>query len=104
MDSRTKYENVHLDDHEEAGSNTEVDESLTGDEKRWHEQDFQMPQKRTRCSRLLSALRGGFNTVLLLAILGLLVRQQLQTAPRNQWDFGADFTGVAPPGAYRHWL
>lgn len=94
--SQPKYDNVPLEDHDEAGSNTEVDESLMGDEKKWHEHDFQTQRKRSARCRVISALRSGANTLLLLAILGLLVRQQLQTPPRNQWDFGGDFTGVAP--------
>jgi hypothetical protein len=104
MDSQPKYENVQLEDHDEAGSNTEVEDSLMGDEKKWHEHDFQRSQKRSRRCKLLSALRAGCNTILLLAILGLLVLQQLRTTPRNQWDFGGDFTGVAPGCVYRHEL
>ncbi|KAB5582296.1 hypothetical protein GE09DRAFT_263226 [Coniochaeta sp. 2T2.1] len=96
--SQPKYDNVPLEDHDEAGSSTEVDESLMGDEKKWHEADFQTQtqRKRSKRSRLLSTLRSGVNTVLLLAILGLLVRQQFQSAPKNKWEVGGDFTGVAP--------
>lgn len=99
MESQAKYENVHLDDHDEAGSSTEVEESLIGDEKKWHDEDFQRPQRRSRRSRLFSALLAGrwfLDTILLFAILGLVVRQQLQTPPRNKWSFGGDIAGVAP--------
>jgi len=92
--SQPKYDNVPLEDQDEAGSSTEVDESLMGDEKKWHEHDFQPRRKRSTRSRMISALRSGVNTLLLLATLGLLVRQQLQTAPTL--EVGSDFTGFAP--------
>jgi hypothetical protein len=92
--SQPKYDNVPLDDHDEAGSNTEVDESLMGDEKKWHEEDFQPRRKKSARCRIISALRSGVNTLLLLAVLGLLIRQQLQKAPTL--EVGSDFTGFVP--------
>jgi hypothetical protein len=94
--SQPKYDNVPLEDHDEAGSNTEVDESLMGDEKKWHEHDFQTQRKRSGRSRLMSVLGSGVNTVLLLAILGLLVRQQLWSTSKDLLEIGSDFTGFAP--------
>lgn len=93
---QSKYDNVPLEDHDEAGSHTEVEESLLGDEKKWNDNDFQRPQRQSTQSRIISALRSGVNTLLLLAILGLVLRQQLQTTAKNLWDFGGDFTGFAP--------
>jgi hypothetical protein len=95
-----EYENVPIEDHDEAGSNTEVDESLMGDEKKWQEQDFQTRRKRpSLLKRILSVLRSGVNTLLLLVILGLLVVQQLRAAPTL--EVGSDFTGFAPKFAPR---
>lgn len=94
--SQPQYDNVPLEDHDDAGSNTEVDESLMGDEKKWHEPDFQTQRKRSARSRIISALRSGINTILLLAILGLLALQQFRAAPKNLLEIGSDFTGFAP--------
>ena len=96
---RHKYENIQLtsDDHDE--SSTEVDESLMGDEKQWDGEHMQSLSKRQRRSRLLSALsscRWIVDTLLLLVILGLLVREQLRKRPVNPWDFTGDMTGVGP--------
>lgn len=100
MASQPKYENVQLDDHDEAGSTTDVeDSSLMGDEKKWQDQGFEGRPKRAKRSRLLSILQTGrwcLDTVLLLAILGLLVRQQLSTPQTVRLEVGSDFTGVAP--------
>lgn len=99
MDSQTKYENVHLDDHDEAESHTEIEESLMGDEKKWHDPEFQRLARQSKRSTSLSTLWSGrwfIDTILLLTILGLLIRQELRPPPENQWDFGGDFTGVAP--------
>ncbi|EFW99466.1 hypothetical protein CMQ_7834 [Grosmannia clavigera kw1407] len=107
-----------LDDrHSNSGSSrsshTEVAESLLGE--KWQksrdhgssdedEDDVEaLAQNARLCRRsqsaLFSWLRWGLDTVLLLAILGLVVCQQRQqqssTAP-GRWDFGGDFTGVGP--------
>ena len=94
-----KYENIHLtgDDHDE--SSTEVDESLMGDEKQWQGENIQTLRKRQRRSRFMSILgscRWILDTLLLLIILGLLVREQLRAKSINPWDFTGDLTGVAP--------
>ncbi len=97
MGSKTGYETVQLhDEHDD--SSTEVDESLLGDEK---QQPRRRPAKerRRRLARLLSPLRWAIDTALLLAILGLLVRDRRLRAgepPVDRWDFGQDFTGVGP--------
>ena len=100
MEPMHQYESVEeLDKYDEARSSTEVDESLMGDEKQWHhQQSRQQPTRRPR-SRVRSILwssRWVIDTLLLLAILGLLVRDQLRKPDVNQWDFGGDFTGVGP--------
>jgi hypothetical protein len=102
ISSQPKYEEVHLDDHDEAGSNTEVEDSLMGDEKKWHDGEYQRSQspqrrKRNRCVSALWSGRWFLDTILLFAILGLLVRQQLRIPKGNKWEVGGDFTGVAPP-------
>jgi hypothetical protein len=99
ISTQPKYENVQLDDHDEAGSHTEVEDSLMGDEKKWRDQDFQTAPQRRR-KRVLSVLKTGqsyLNTVLLLGILAVLVRQQLRIPSPERWEIGGDFTGVAPP-------
>lgn len=98
ISSQPRYETVHLDDRDDAGSNTEVEDSLMGDEKKWDFQTPQTPQQRRR-SKLLSALWSGrwyLDTLLLLGIFGLLVRQQMKTPTVPKWEVGGDFTGVHP--------
>ncbi|KAK3326766.1 hypothetical protein B0H66DRAFT_168605 [Apodospora peruviana] len=101
MEPMHKYESVEeLDKYDGGRSSTEVDESLMGDEKQWHQQQHQQqPTRQPRGSKALSVLRSckwGLDTLLLLAILGLLVRNQLTQPVVNQWDFGGDLTGVGP--------
>lgn len=100
MDAQTKYENIHADEHEHDDSSTEVDESLLGDEKQWHEDGIRLGQrpKRTRLWKRLGCVWWIVDTALLLVILGLLVRDQLRQPAVNKWDFGGDFTGVGPRG------
>lgn len=97
-----------LDKYDEARSSTEVDESLMGDEKPWHKQQPHQPlARRSIRSKIISALwslRWVVDTLLLLAILGLLVRDQLRKPEVNQWDFGGDFTGVGPRCRIAHYL
>ncbi|KAK4210916.1 hypothetical protein QBC37DRAFT_291445 [Rhypophila decipiens] len=101
MEPMHTYESLdELDKYEEARSSTEVDESLMGDEKQWHKQQpHQQSGSRSMRSRIMSVLwsaRWFVDTLLLLAILGLLVRDQMRKPEVNQWDFGGDFTGVGP--------
>lgn len=101
MEPTHTYESLdELDKYDEARSSTEVDESLMGDEKPWHKQQpHQQPARRSKRKRIISALwstRWAADTLLLLAIFGLLLRDQLRKPDVNQWDFGGDFTGVGP--------
>ncbi|KAK0721016.1 hypothetical protein B0H67DRAFT_577952 [Lasiosphaeris hirsuta] len=102
MEPLHKYESVeHIDDHDhgEAGSTTEVDESLMGDEKQWH---HSRPTRRSRPSRWaflfkFSSWRWIVDTSLLVVIIYLLLRDQSRQQSANQlWEVGGDFTGVAP--------
>lgn len=100
ISTQPKYETVQLDDHDEAGSHTEVEDSLMGDEKKWRDQDDFHTAPRRRRNKVLSVLKTGqsyLNTVLLLGILAVLVRQQLRIPSPERWEIGGDFTGVAPP-------
>ncbi|KAK0619073.1 hypothetical protein B0T14DRAFT_537011 [Immersiella caudata] len=94
-----KYEALdHVDDHS-SGSHTEVDESLMGDEnlKSWQHHHSEPHQPlRSRISSVFTSLRWTIDTALLLTILTLLLRDRQSTPPTSQWDFGGDFTGVAP--------
>ncbi|KAM7196215.1 protein of unknown function (DUF3328) domain containing protein [Rhypophila sp. PSN 637] len=101
MEPMHTYESLdELDKYEEGRSSTEVDESLMGDEKPWHKQHpHQQSGSRSMRSRIIPVLwsaRWFVDTLLLLAILGLLVRDQMRKPEVNQWDFGGDFTGVGP--------
>ncbi|KAK4445834.1 hypothetical protein QBC34DRAFT_306324 [Podospora aff. communis PSN243] len=86
-----------IDDHHESGSNTEVDESLMGDEKPWKHQHNRSHQSlRSRISSLLTKYRWTIDTALLTTILILLLRNQKPQPQPPRYDFGGDFTGVAP--------
>lgn len=107
MEAQHKYENVMLtDDADDQRSSTEVDESLMGDEKQWHTGDRDLRTRRSQRSKWLSVLkssRWAIDTLLLLVILGLLVRDQLRQPEVNKWQFGGDLTGVGPRCKYwRH--
>ncbi len=97
MDAKHEYENIPVgDDHDGSRSSTEV-ESLMGEEKRWHAQELGLRRKRTKTSRVVSAFsawRWVIDTLLLLAIVGLLVKDQLRQQPYTPWEIGGDFTGV----------
>lgn len=101
MSSQLKYENVLFDDHEDL-SNTDVEESLMGDEKQMHGEEFhQRYAKKSKSVKYLSILnhaRWFLDTVLLLLIVGLLVRDQAQksTTKTSENEVGGDFTGVGP--------
>jgi len=106
MATDIKYENIRLADEEARrpssdhdDSSTEVDESLLGaDEKHWRMEMLQSrrPSKRQTCWAKLSPFRWIFEFALLLAILGLMVRDQLRVPMPHPWDFGGDFTGLHP--------
>jgi len=100
MEPMHKYENIkHVDDHCETGSTTEVEESLMGDEKQWHNQRHHLQTKRTirsKIASIFSTCRWVIDTALLVVILLLLLRDKSREAPVNQWDIGGDLTGVGP--------
>ena len=101
MTSQLKYENVEVDDHDDS-SITEVEESLMGDEKQMHLEEFQQryttKSKRIACLSTLKEARWFLDTVLLLVIVGLLLRDQSQKAnlKTSEREVGGDFTGVGP--------
>ncbi|KAH6693188.1 hypothetical protein EV126DRAFT_429404 [Verticillium dahliae] len=103
MAKDTGYETVQFEDHSDDRSSTEVEESLIGDEKPCRNCYAAKALERTRPERQggrwrqrLGALSGVVNTLLLLANLGLLVRQMTREPRVNMWDFGGDLTGVGP--------
>ena len=95
-----KYENLRLGDHDDS-STTEVEDTLMDDEK-----DTQN-LRRTRCRTItcLSVLKEAHwfvDTILLLAIFGLLLRDKSQSCiPKtSEKEVGGDFTGVGPHCKY----
>jgi hypothetical protein len=101
MNSQPQYENVPFDEHE-GSSTTEVEESLLGDEKLMRGEEFRQrhatKSKGAACLAILSQARWLLDTVLLLVILWLLVRDQSQKAisKTSENEVGGDFTGVGP--------
>jgi hypothetical protein len=101
MESQHKYENVSLEenDHDDL-STTEIGESLMGDEKQWDVEEFQRrirKSKQSRCMQILKSSRFFVDTILLVVILGLLVRDQWQKSSANgAMEVGGDITGVRP--------
>lgn len=102
---KAKYANLqHVDDRDDSRSSTEVEDSLMGDEKQWHDVELNRPTKRTRRNRFFTAIKSArwfIDTILLLIILGLLVRDQWRKPEAedkdvNPWQFGQDMTGVGP--------
>nr|XP_036575724.1 uncharacterized protein CTRU02_14374 [Colletotrichum truncatum]KAF6782335.1 hypothetical protein CTRU02_14374 [Colletotrichum truncatum] len=98
--SEAKYENLHLEDHDrDDRSSTEVEESLigSGEHDKGYVRDFQRPAARRRnsCLSMLKASRWFVDTILLLIILGLLVKDRMDKPPTNTLDFGGDLTGVS---------
>lgn len=94
-----KYENVqpadeHDNDRESSRSSTEV-ESLI-DEKSWQAQQRQRKSKRSTLAGILSSSRWMLDTTLLLMIITLLVRNEMQEPVRDQWQLLGDMTGVGP--------
>ncbi|TRX89376.1 hypothetical protein FHL15_009674 [Xylaria flabelliformis] len=103
MDSlKIKYDGVHMEDHSDSRSSTEV-ESLMSDGKQWHDVELNSPIRRTKRDGFLAILKSArwiIDTLLLLIIVALLVREKWGTPAvlqdPNIWQFGQDFTGVGP--------
>ncbi len=101
MTSQLRYENVPFDDHE-GSSTTEVEESLLGDEKLIQGEEFRRrhvrKSKRAAYLSIFNQKRWLLDTVLLLFIVWLLVRDQSQmaTPETSENEVGGDFTGVGP--------
>ena len=101
MSSQLKYDNVQIDEHDDS-SITEVEESLMGDEKQMLVEEF--PQSYTRkprkttCLSILKEARWFLDTILLLVIVGLLLRDRLPTVTpsSSEHEVGGDVTGVGP--------
>lgn len=98
-----KYDAVDLSNHErDSDSITEVEESLIGDEKRWHHDDLHAlktkPSKRSRCLAVVKSFSWTLNTVLLLAITALLLHDQSRKSgsTTSEHEVGGDLTGVTP--------
>lgn len=102
MTSQPKYETVQLDYHDDSSITEVEEESLIGDEKEMHEDDFRQryttKSKRIACLSILKEARWFLDTVLLLVIVGLLLRSQSQNAiPKtSEHEVGGDLTGVGP--------
>lgn len=101
MTSPIKYDNIPFEDHE--GSSTTDVESLKGDEKYTQGEEFggqiyAPKSKRSTCLSVIKQARWFLDTLLLLVIVGLLVRDQRQRAlPKtSEHEVGGDFTGVSP--------
>lgn len=98
--SDAKYANIKFEDHDDRSS-TEVEESLLGTDdkacRRCMAKDYhdQPARRKNRCLAMLNSSRWFVDTILLVVILGLLVREQMQKPPVNTWDFGGDLTGVS---------
>ncbi|KAF2965205.1 hypothetical protein GQX73_g8345 [Xylaria multiplex] len=98
---KLNYDGLHRDDQSDSRSSTEV-ESLMGD-KQWHDIELNVPVRHTTRNTFLKTLKSSrwiIDTLLLLIIVALLVRDQWR-APAvlqdpNIWQFGQDFTGVGP--------
>lgn len=101
MASQLKYDNLQLDDHDDS-SITEVEESLIGDQKQMDLEEFQQryttKSKRRVCISILKEARWLFEAVLMLAIMGLLLRDQSQKTnlKSSEHEVGGDLTGVGP--------
>jgi hypothetical protein len=100
MTGQTKYENLQLDDNDDL-STTEVEESLMGDQKRLHLEEFEQwskKSKRRTCLSILDASRWIFEGLLLFIITGLLLRDQSQNVylKTSEHEVGGDLTGVGP--------
>jgi hypothetical protein len=102
MDSiHHKYQSTNTEERDDRSS-TEVEESLMGDEQKWHDEALRRPTRISKFDRIFAVLRslsGVVNTILLLGILAILLRNQFKQEPDkplNTWQFGGDMTGVGP--------
>ncbi|KAI9052933.1 hypothetical protein LZ554_003205 [Drepanopeziza brunnea f. sp. 'monogermtubi'] len=100
MTALPKYENVRLSDNDDS-SITDVDDSVMGDDKHMHGEQYRPRYKKSKAVSCLSILKEGkwfLDTILLLVIVGLLLRNQTEAAvPKSsERDVGGDFTGVGP--------
>ncbi|ROV88752.1 hypothetical protein VMCG_10071 [Cytospora schulzeri] len=100
MASSQKYENVQTTsdlnhDEESLRSSTEV-ESLIEEEKSWQAQQRGRASKRPTLAGILSSSRWMLDTTLLLMIITMLVRNEMQEPLRDQWQLLGDMTGVGP--------
>lgn len=95
------YESVSLsEDRDELLSNTDVAESLMGDEKRWQSRDLETGRS-SRRKTLLSTCktyRWLIDTSLLLVIVGLLsvLVWDRRTASEYRWQVGGDISKGGP--------
>lgn len=98
------YENMPAEDYDhdndESLSNTQVDDSLMGDDKLWSEKDLRPRTRRNKFYSILRSCRWMIDTSLLLIILGFIVREQWRTPEVNEWQIGGDMTGVGPKCKY----
>jgi hypothetical protein len=98
MMKAAKYDMApHMDDRDDSSS-TEVEESLIGDDnlKGWDGPSGR-PSRRTKLGEMWRSYRWIIDTSLLLAILGLLVRDQYRQPQQPQQptlQIGGDYTGV----------
>ena len=100
MANQLKYQN--LDERDDSSSITEV-ESLMDDEKHTNDEEFgrrryRNTSKKISCWMMLKEARFFLDTILLLVIVGLLLRNQsLESTPKtSEKDAGGDVTGVGP--------
>ncbi|KAJ9149473.1 hypothetical protein NKR23_g4354 [Pleurostoma richardsiae] len=103
MDSKHHvYDTVSItDDPEESMSNTEVDESLMGDEKQWHPSGTDRRQRRK--STILMSLRSyrwlidaAFLLVIVALLALLLLQERRRDASSASWQVGGDYSGAGP--------
>ncbi|KAG9240322.1 hypothetical protein BJ878DRAFT_299529 [Calycina marina] len=95
-----KYENVHLEDNDDL-SITEVEDSLMGDEGHTYADELRKRggrKSRPTCWTIMKEGRWFLDTILLLVIVGLLVRSQVESKiPKNsEHELMGDMTGVGP--------
>lgn len=99
MANKLQYQNL---DERDDSSMTEVEDSLMGDEKHIDGGEFgrryRPKPKGTSCLSILKEARFFLDTILLLAIVGILLWNRAQEAvPKtSERDVGGDMTGVGP--------
>ncbi|KAH6669775.1 hypothetical protein B0J14DRAFT_104041 [Halenospora varia] len=101
MVNQLSYAHIQHDDQDNS-STTDVEESLMGDEKQMHMEEFHRnyttTSKRTTCLSILRDARWFLDTILLLVIVGLLLQDRLQkvNSTTSEHEIGGDITGVGP--------